>query len=71
MWRWALPTVDWKDFYDIWILAQTCDFKDVGSHKPSPRRSRGEKTEIPTERTDGLTLAFASDPTKQRQWNGL
>jgi hypothetical protein len=26
------------------------------------------KTEIPTERPDGLTLAFASDPTKQQQW---
>jgi hypothetical protein len=26
------------------------------------------KTEIPTERPDGLTSAFASDPKKEQQW---
>jgi predicted nucleotidyltransferase component of viral defense system len=56
-----------KDFYDIWILAQTCDFKDDRLAQAIARR----KTEIPTERPDGLTLAFASDPTKQQQWNGF
>jgi hypothetical protein len=29
------------------------------------------KTDIPTERPDGLTPAFASDPTKQQQWTAF
>ena len=28
-------------------------------------------TEIPAERPDGLTSAFASDPTKQQQWSAF
>lgn len=29
------------------------------------------KTEIPTERPDGLTFAFPNDPTKQQQWTAF
>jgi len=60
-----------KDFYDIWILAQTCDFKDDRLAQAIAATFARRKTEIPTERPDGLTLAFASDPTKQQQWNGF
>jgi predicted nucleotidyltransferase component of viral defense system len=60
-----------KDFYDIWILAQTCDFKDGRLAQAIAATFARRKTEIPTERPDGLTLAFASDPTKQQQWNGF
>src|SRR5882672_6531223 len=60
-----------KDFYDIWILAQTCDFKDDRLAQAIAATFARRKTEIPTERPDGLTSAFASDPTKQQQWNGF
>ena len=60
-----------KDFYDFWILAQTCDFKDGRLAQAIAATFARRKTEIPTERPDGLTLAFASDPTKQQQWNGF
>jgi len=60
-----------KDFYDIWILAQTCDFKDGRLAQAIAATFARRKTEIPTERPDGLTSAFASDPTKQQQWAGF
>ena len=60
-----------KDFYDIWILAQTYAFKDDRLARAIAATFARRKTEIPTERPDGLTLAFASDPTKQQQWNGF
>src|SRR5258708_4940425 len=60
-----------KDFYDIWILAQTCEFKDDRLAQAIAATFARRTTEIPTERPDGLTSAFANDPTKQQQWNAL
>jgi predicted nucleotidyltransferase component of viral defense system len=57
-----------KDFYDIWILAQTYEFKDDRLAQAIAATFARRKTEIPTERPDGLTQAFANDPTKQQQW---
>ena len=57
-----------KDFYDIWILAQTYGFKDDRLAQAIAATFARRKTEIPTERPDGLTSAFAGDPTKQQQW---
>jgi hypothetical protein len=60
-----------KDFYDIWILA--------GSHESDgDRLARAiaatfgrRNTEIPIERPDALTPAFANDPTKRQQWTAF
>jgi predicted nucleotidyltransferase component of viral defense system len=60
-----------KDFYDIWILAQSYGFKDDRLAQAIAATFARRKTEIPTERPDGLTSTFASDPTKQQQWNGF
>jgi predicted nucleotidyltransferase component of viral defense system len=57
-----------KDFYDIWILAQTYAFKDDRLARAIAATFARRKTEIPAERPDGLTSAFAGDPTKQQQW---
>jgi predicted nucleotidyltransferase component of viral defense system len=57
-----------KDFYDIWILAQTYDFEDDRLARAIAATFARRQTEIPTERPDGLTPAFASDPTKRQQW---
>ena len=57
-----------KDFYDIWILAQTHDFKDDRLAQAIAATFARRKTEVPTERPDGLTAAFANDPSKQQQW---
>jgi predicted nucleotidyltransferase component of viral defense system len=60
-----------KDFYDIWILARTFDFKDARLAQAIAATFARRKTEIPTERPDGLTSAFAADPTKQQQWTAF
>ena len=70
-WRSVLPTARLKDFYDIWILAQTYDFKDDRLAQAIAATFARRKTEIPTERPDGLTPAFANDPTKQQQWTAF
>ena len=57
-----------KDFYDIWILAQTYGFKDDRLAQAMAATFARRKTEIPTERPDGLTSAFAGDPMKEHQW---
>jgi predicted nucleotidyltransferase component of viral defense system len=57
-----------KDFYDIWILAKTHEFQDDRLPQAIAATFARRKTEIPTERPDGLTPAFANDPTKQQQW---
>jgi predicted nucleotidyltransferase component of viral defense system len=57
-----------KDFYDIWILARTNEFKYDRLARAIAATFARRKTEIPTERPDGLTPAFADDPTKQQQW---
>jgi hypothetical protein len=49
-------------------LAQTFDFKDARLAQAIAATFARRKTEIPTEKPDGLTAAFANDPTKQRQW---
>jgi predicted nucleotidyltransferase component of viral defense system len=57
-----------KDFYDIWILAKTYDFKDDRLAQAIAATFARRKTDIPTELPDGLTSAFANDPAKQQQW---
>jgi predicted nucleotidyltransferase component of viral defense system len=60
-----------KDFYDIWILARTHEFKDDRLAQAIAATFARRKTEIPTERPDGLTSDFADDPTKRQQWTGF
>jgi predicted nucleotidyltransferase component of viral defense system len=57
-----------KDFYDIWILAQTFEFKDDRLAQAIAGTFSRRKTDIPTELPDGLTPAFANDRAKQQQW---
>jgi hypothetical protein len=58
-----------KDFY--LVLAQTYDFKDDRLARAFAATFARRKTEIPTQRPDGLTSAFVNDPTKQQQWNAF
>ena len=60
-----------KDFCNIWILAQAYGFKCDRLAQAITATFARRRTEIPTERPGGLTSAFANDPTKQQQWNGV
>ncbi|WP_065755762.1 nucleotidyl transferase AbiEii/AbiGii toxin family protein [Bradyrhizobium paxllaeri] len=57
-----------KDFYDIWVLARTYEFKDDRLARAIEATFARRKTEIPADRPDALTKAYADDPTKVQQW---
>jgi predicted nucleotidyltransferase component of viral defense system len=60
-----------KDFYDIWILARSHEFYGDRLARAIAATFTRRKTEIPSERPDALTAAFAEDATKQQQWNAF
>ena len=60
-----------KDFYDIWVLSRTTEFKGDGLARAIAATFARRKTEIPSELPDALTSAFASDAAKVRQWNAF
>jgi hypothetical protein len=57
-----------KDFYDIWLLIQLFDFypQILGKAIRATFERRG--TELPIGVPDGLTEAFANDPSRIAQW---
>jgi predicted nucleotidyltransferase component of viral defense system len=57
-----------KDYYDIWILSRTHEFADDRLARAIAATFARRQTEIPVEPPDGLTVAFAEDPVKLRQW---
>lgn len=60
-----------KDFYDIWVLARTYEFKDDRLARAIKATFDRRKTPIPNVPPDGLSEAFASDPTKIQQWTAF
>jgi predicted nucleotidyltransferase component of viral defense system len=60
-----------KDFYDIWILAQSCDFDGDRLARAILATFARRTTEIPAEPPDALTPAFVQDKTKQQQWTAF
>jgi len=60
-----------KDFYDIWVLARTYEFKDDRLARGISATFARRKTAIPSDRPDALTAAFANDPTKIQQWTAF
>jgi predicted nucleotidyltransferase component of viral defense system len=60
-----------KDFYDIWVLARSHEFDGDRLARAIAATFARRNTEIPPERPDALTTAFAEDAIKQRQWNAF
>lgn len=60
-----------KDFYDIWVLFRTYEFKDDRLARAIRATFDRRKTQIPTERPDALSGTFAKDPTKIQQWTAF
>jgi predicted nucleotidyltransferase component of viral defense system len=60
-----------KDFYDVWLLARSHEFRGDRLARAIAATFARRKTEIPVERPDALTSAFAEDQTKQQQWAGF
>jgi predicted nucleotidyltransferase component of viral defense system len=60
-----------KDFYDVWRLSRMAEFKDDKLPRAIAATFARRKTEIPSEPSDALTSAFASDPLKVQQWDSF
>jgi hypothetical protein len=60
-----------KDFYDIWVLKRLFKFKDDALGRAIAATFARRNTEIPAQRPDALSRAFAEDPLKQRQWEAF
>src|SRR5216684_4613882 len=60
-----------KDFYDIWVLSRSHEFKDDNLARAIAATFARRKTEIPSEPPDALTPVFAADPAKIQQWNSF
>jgi len=60
-----------KDFYDIWTLAKSHEFKKGTLARAIAATFARRKTEIPAATPDALSTAFAEDPTKQQEWNAF
>jgi predicted nucleotidyltransferase component of viral defense system len=60
-----------KDFYDVWVLTKTFSFDPDRLARTIAATFTRRQTAIPTELPDALSLAFAEDPVKQRQWSAF
>jgi predicted nucleotidyltransferase component of viral defense system len=60
-----------KDFYDIWILTRTFTFEPDRIARAVAATFARRRTELPVDRPDALTAAFADDPLKRRQWSAF
>jgi hypothetical protein len=60
-----------KDFYHIWLLAQSHQFDGDRLARAIAATFARRNTKIPSERPDALTAAFAEDPAKQQQWTAF
>jgi len=60
-----------KDFYDIWLLSRTFEFKDDKLARAISATFARRKTDIPGELPDALTTGFADDRQKVQQWNSF
>jgi predicted nucleotidyltransferase component of viral defense system len=60
-----------KDFYDLWVLADTCDF-DGGVLAEAIRATFARRrTPLPTAAPVALTSEFAGEQVKQNQWRAF
>jgi len=57
-----------KDFYDIWLLANSFRLEDDGLARAIAATFARRMTPLPLELPDALSAKFAADPAKARQW---
>lgn len=60
-----------KDFYDIWILMQTLDFQGSILCQAIKATFDRRMTELPSKTPLALTIDFAEDSSKKKQWQGF
>ncbi len=57
-----------KDFYDLWAVPKAKEISDDELARALKSTFDRRQTEIPTDRPPGLSVEFATEPTKITQW---
>lgn len=57
-----------KDYHDLWAIPSVIKILSGDLDAAITATFERRKTEIPSDRPEGLSRAFADDPAKQRQW---
>lgn len=57
-----------KDFYDLWAIPKATEIDQADLRAAIAATCERRNTPIPTEAPQGLSVAFAEDPAKARQW---
>ena len=60
-----------KDYYDVRMLTSAIEIDPERLRRAIVATFARRNTVIPPEVPDGLSNAFANDPTKQRQWDAF
>lgn len=60
-----------KDFYDVWVLSRAYEFDDDRLERAIAATFQRRETALPAETPEAFTATFASDLTKQRQWQAF
>ncbi len=60
-----------KDYYDVWMLTRTFDLEPARLRQAVAATFARRGTAVPATVPDGLTDAFAEDPSKRRQWDAF
>lgn len=60
-----------KDFYDVWCLAEACDFSGDPLVAAVKNTFERRQTPLPARLPVALTQAFGSDPAKEQQWRAF
>ena len=67
----GLANSQMKDYYDLWTAARLAIVTDDGLGEAIWHTFARRDTPLPVGLPEGLTAAFATDPTKQAQWAGF
>ena len=60
-----------KDYYDIWLLAETFDFEEALLQTAITRTFKRREIEVPQSFPEALTVEFSRNPVRARQWDAF
>lgn len=60
-----------KDYYDLWVLARHYPFDGELLQRAIQNTFRRRKTDLPAAESEGLSEAYANNPTSNAQWKAF
>lgn len=60
-----------KDYYDVWMLQRSFEIDDARLQRAIGATFARRRTDVPATTPEGLSDAFANDPSKRAQWDAF